>query len=348
MVADSLLDRVVVGVCVEVEELVVVGVVEAVSVADVSVTVVAVVEDVRVAEVVTVAVVDVVAPFGATGRGPPVEVGGPVVEPDPGDGVELCGAEPDVPLESFVPAAGADETGALIGVAEPLAGGADGAEAAGAKVVGVEDTGSEGSDVGAGGDGAGLGGPASGPWPAAGDGTAVGVDAAGAALAPTLSTCSSDAAVPADPGAPPGAPACGASARLAPAAGPAAATSDGPDTVMLRSWVLPSNGHCTPARWLPRVATAMIAASEAMSTGTAKITRRRDTWFSIGRYGLQHKPRQSFVDANPAKSRTFVQRRAANTSRPRAGDSSSARARARRSGVPVSRPRGAPAPRRRW
>ncbi len=108
---DWLLDRVVVEVCGEVDELSVVRVVEEVSVAeDVSVVVV---EEVRVAEVVTVLLVVVVVPFEATGIGPPVEPGGPVV--DTGGGDELCGVVPAVPVESLGLVVGAVEA-AVTGV----------------------------------------------------------------------------------------------------------------------------------------------------------------------------------------------------------------------------------------
>ena len=66
-----------------------------------------------------------------------------------------------------------------------------------------------------------------------------------------------------------------------------------------RRWLLPpppSNGQSTPARWLPNVATAATNATAASRTGTATMTRRRDTYFNIGIWELQHNPAQSFVD----------------------------------------------------
>lgn len=76
----------------------------------------------------------------------------------------------------------------------------------------------------------------------------------------------------------------------------------------------PISGQLTPARWLPNVATATTNATAARATGTAKITRRRDTYLNIGKSELQHKPRQSFVDRSTAIRRTSVHAHAANPS----------------------------------
>ena len=191
------------------------SVVEEVSLTD-DVSVTDVVAVVRAVEAVNVSLVVVVPPFGATGIGPPLELGGTTVEPSPADGVESCGVVSPVPLEaSGLGVTGAGATAGATVVAAPPPAGEDGVGDAGATVVGVEETGSEGSEVGLGCAGAGLGGPAIGPLPAAGAGAA----AVGGTLALALSAPASGALVPAASSLPDGAGASGVSLRPAPRAG---------------------------------------------------------------------------------------------------------------------------------
>jgi hypothetical protein len=319
--------KVEVGVALEVWLLVLVGVSVEVSVAvEVCVVVVSWVEvtvvTVEVLVVVVCAedvrVVVVVLPFGAVGTGPPPppccgEAGVTVVEVEgtwatsvgPAGGVSGWGCE------SLGGVAGVAEVGVLWGVM-----------ATGVAVPGPWVTGSTGRDVG----GAGVTGV-----PLEGDGGACGATGVTVVVgsAPPTGGAGTSAVGATTPAAVPPVAPDPAEGRLAvscvppradelPEAVPrssAVAAPTAPLRVTLRSLAEgSSSGHLTPARWLPSVATAMRKATAASATGTAKITRRRDTYLNIGKSELQHKPRQSFVDRFPAIPRTSVHLLPANPS----------------------------------